>query len=140
MPCLEISMPATEPEVKKKLIAGLTKAFDKSTTFGTAIFGICFHEYDANCAASGGKIWDGQAGRPYLHMLLYCPRVDRATKQNLVKSLTLAFTTAIGKDDWKPVIHICEHAYDNIGVEGNLLSDSFEACADSKFYYELPRE
>lgn len=140
MPCLEISMPTTSHEVKIKLTAGLTEAFDKSTTFGTAIFGIRFHQYETGEAASGGSVWDGETGRPYLHMLLYCPRVDRATKQNLVKSLTLAFTTAVGKDDWKPVIHICEHAYDNIGVEGSLLSDSFEACAESKFYYELPRE
>lgn len=140
MPCLEISMPVTNTVVKQKLVAGLTEAFDKSTTFGAAIFGIRFHEYEANCAASGGKIWDGQTGRPYLHLLLYCPRVERTTKQNLVKSLTTAFTTAVGKDDWKPVIHICEHAYDNVGVEGSLLSDSIEALADSKFYYELPRE
>jgi len=140
MPSLEISMPKISSESKIKLTAALTKAFDESTKFGADIFGLRFFEYDAGQAASGGHLWGGAAQRPYLHMILYCPRINRPTKQNLVKSLTSAFTTVLGKDDWKPVIHICEHPYENIGVEGKLLSDSYEECARSRFYYDLPNE
>ena len=70
-------------------------------------------------------------------MLMYIPRIDRKTKQTLVDSFTKAFTDSVGNDDWKPVIHICEHPYDNVGVEGQLLSDAYEACANAKFYYDV---
>lgn len=75
-----------------------------------------------------------------MHFLLYCPRIDRIAKQNIVKNFTQAYTDCIGKPDWKPVIHICEHFYDNVGVEGELLSDTYEECAKSKYYYELNRD
>ncbi|MCP4566009.1 MAG: hypothetical protein GY841_00355 [FCB group bacterium] len=140
MPCLEITLPKVDNRTKEKLTARLTAAFDESTPFGADIFGLRFFEFEPGEAASGGRIWDGQTGRPYLHMLLYCPRVSREVKQKLVESFTAAFVGAVGKEDWKPVLHICEHPYDNVGVEGKLLSDSFEACAKSKFYYVLPKD
>ena len=140
MPCLEITMPKTELQIKEKLATVLTKAFDTATHFGAEIFGIHFNEYEPGGAASGGIICDEKVGRPYLHMLLYCPRVSRETKQKLVELFSSVFTSALGKEDWKPVIHICEHPYDNVGVNGKLLSDSYEECAKSKFYYELPSE
>ncbi|MFH2049488.1 MAG: tautomerase family protein [bacterium] len=140
MPCLEIVIPEIDQETKTKLADKLTKAFAKSTKFPTDIFGIRFIEYKPGETASGGKMWDGKIGRPYLHFLLYCPRIDRTAKQNVVKSFTKAYTESIGNSDWKPVIHICEHPYDNVGVEGELLSDTYEECAKSKFYYELLKD
>ncbi len=137
MPCLEISLPNTDTETKEKLTIGLTEAFDKATKFGAEIFGIRFHEYEFGQVASGGKLCDNNTPRPYLHMLLYCPRINRETKQNLVHSFTKAFTQAAGNDDWKPVIHICEHPYDNVGVNGELLSDAIEELKNQKFYYEV---
>ncbi len=140
MPCLEITMPKVEAETKEKLSAELTKAFDESTKFGPEIFGIYFDEYEPGQAASGGTICDESTGRPYLHMVLYCPRVGRSTKQKLVEAFSSVFVSVLEKPDWQPVIHIDEHPYDNVGVNGKLLSDSYDELTKSKFYYELPTE
>ncbi len=137
MPCLELSMPKTDADTKAKLSEALTKVFDDSNKFPAEIFGIRYHEYDAGQSSNGGTVWDGRSGRPYLHMLLYIPRIDRPTKQMLVEKFSQAFVEVIGKADWLPVIHICEHPYDNVGVEGKLLSDLYDACAKSKFYYDV---
>ena len=140
MPCLEISLPKTNTQTKEKLTSELTKAFVSSTRFEAEIFGICFQEYEIGSAGSGGKLCDGHTGRPYLHMLLYCPRVNRETKQKIVVSLTKAFTETLGKDNWQPVIHIIESPYDNVGVGGQLLSDAYEECKNQKFYYDIMDE
>lgn len=140
MPCLEISLPKTDTQTKEKLTTNLTEAFVKNTRFEKEIFGILYHEYEIGQVASGGKMCDGKSDRPYLHMLFYCPRIDRITKQKVVRSFTKAFCDALGKDDWKPVIHICEHPYDNVGVNGELLSDTFEQCRNAKFYYDVKDE
>jgi len=137
MPCLEIGMPSCDIDRKRSLTAALTSAFVRSTGMPEDIFGIRYHEYEHGEAAKGGELWDGKQARPYLHMLFYCPRLKRAVKQEAVKQFTAAFCESIGQPDWKPVIHICEHPYDNVGVAGELLSDSREECAKSVFYYEL---
>ena len=140
MPCLEISLPRIDRKKKELLSSQLTEAFANTTGFDASIFGIRFLEYTEGEVATGGIIWDGQTGRPYLHMLLYCPRLKRTAKQKLVDSFTTLFTECLDEPDWKPVIHICEHPYDNVGVDGKLLSDSYEACANSKYYYDLPKD
>ena len=140
MPCLEVSLPRIDRKKKELLTAQLTEAFANSTGFDAGIFGIRYSEYKEGEVASGGTMWDGQSGRPYLHMLLYCPRLTRTSKQKVVDTFSTVFTKCLGKPDWKPVIHICEHPYDNVGVEGRLLSDSYEACANSKYYYDLPKD
>lgn len=122
MPCLEISMPVASTETRQTLSAELTKAFSEIAGYPADIFGIRFHEYEENTAASGGKLVDKRTQRPYLHFLLYCPRLKRNVKQKLVTKFTRVFTEAVGNKDWWPVIHICEHPYDNVGVEGKLLS------------------
>ena len=137
MPCLEISLPKIDIGTKEKLTHALTKVFAESTKFGAEIFGIRYHEYEAGQSASGGVVWDGRSGRPYLHMLLYIPRINRAMKQMLVEKFSTSFVETVGKENWIPVIHICEHPYDNVGVEGKLLSDQYDACAKSKFYYDV---
>ena len=137
MPCLEIVIPEVDQETKVKLVSELTDAFAASTKFPPEIFGIHFMEYKPGETASGGKIWDGKTGVPYLHFLLYCPRIDRTVKQDVVKSFTKAYTNCIGNRDWKPIIHICEYPYDNVGVGGELLSDAYEEYAKIKFYYEM---
>ena len=137
MPCLEISMPEVDRLTKEKLTGALTEVFAQSTKFGAEIFGIRFHEYQTGQSASGGNLWDGQSGRPYLHMLLYIPRINRETKQRLVERFSDAFVETIGNASWLPVIHICEHPYDNVGVEGKILSEQYEVLAKSTFYYDL---
>ena len=73
-------------------------------------------------------------------MLLYIPRINKTTKQQLVEKFSEVFVETVERENWLPVIHICEHPYDNVGVEGKLLSDQYEACAKSKFYYEVGDE
>ncbi len=138
MPCLDITMPKVAKDIKEKLSAKLTEAFAASTGFPGDIFGIHYIEYDTGNAASGGKLSDGKSGRPYLHMILYTPRLRRSVKQKVVAALTTAFIDVTGEPEWKPVIHITEHPYDNVGVDGKLLSDTYEECANRKFYYGLP--
>lgn len=130
-------MPRTDPETKAALAKDLTEAFTAATPFPAEIFGIRFAEYDPGHAASGGRIITSDDERPYLHMLFYSPRLDRKTKQALVKGLTEAFTKVLGKPAWKPVIHLCEHPYDNVGVDGQLLSDAYSELAEREFYYPL---
>ncbi len=137
MPCLEISMPEVDFNLKKLLAGNLTDAFVRATGFDSEIFGIRFFEYKDAEAASGGNLCTGKDGRPYIHFLLYSPRLRRSTRRKIVEYLTATFVESLNKPDWKPVIHICEHPYDNIGVEGALLSDSYKELADKKFYYDI---
>jgi len=137
MPCLEISIPAVDDKTRSRLARSLTDAFTATTGFGADIFGVRFHEYEPGKAASAGVLWDGGDGRPYLHFLLYCPRLRREVKSQVVEALTAAYTECVGKPDWKPVIHIAEHPYDNVGVGGKILSEAYEECAGQNFYYEM---
>ncbi|MEP0814442.1 MAG: hypothetical protein HRF49_07235 [bacterium] len=138
MPNLEVSMPRTDAETKARLAEALTEAFSLATGFDAKIFGIRFFEYGPGEASHGGKIWNGQSGEPYIHLVLYIPRIRRIHKQNLVASFAAAFAQASGHADWRPVVHICEHPYDNIGVEGRLLSDSLPQAKSKPYYFELP--
>lgn len=138
MPSLEISMPCCETERKGRLTAALSSAFTKTTGLPKEIFGIRYHEYQHGEAAKGGELWDGKQARPYLHMVFYCPRLEKSAKQEVVKQFSAVFCECLGQPSWQPVIHICEHPYDNVGVDGELLSDSREECAGKSFYYELP--
>lgn len=140
MPCLEISLPKISSNTKATLAAKLTKVFCETTGHDAEIFGIRFFEYEPESASLAGKLCTDQNISPYLHMLLYCPRLKRSVKQKLATKLTEAFVAATDKPDWTPVIHICEHPYDNVVVQGQLLSDKFEECGKRPFYYELPRE
>lgn len=42
--------------------------------------------------------------------------------------------------DWLPVIHLCEHPFDNVGVESEFLSDKHDECGKARFYYKLGDE
>lgn len=137
MPCLEIIMPRTDTEMKAKIARLLTDVFDRETQFGAEIFGIHFIEYDFGDTASGGKIIDKNDSRPYLHFKLFIPRINRATKSALVKGFSSVFAKAVNNPLWLPVIHICEHAYDNVGAEGDILSQKIPELAERAFYYDL---
>jgi phenylpyruvate tautomerase PptA (4-oxalocrotonate tautomerase family) len=140
MPCLEITVPKLDNETRKCLAANLTDAFALASGFPADIFGIRFFEYSIGEASNGGNLWDGENGVPYLHFLLYCPRIKRSVKQKLVSAFTTAYSESIGHPDWEPVIHICEHPYDNVGVSGELLSDSYDELAERPFYFDLSED
>jgi len=130
-------MPETSGEIKEILAKTLTEAFGEASGYPTEIFGIHFNEYKQGNAASGGRICDPEKERPYLHFLLYIPRINRDQKQNLIAGFSKAFTETLGKPGWIPVVHICEHPYENIGVEGELLADKFEELGKKEYYYSL---
>ncbi len=140
MPCLEISVPVLDLETKHRVAHALTEAFAATTSFGADIFGIRFFEYAPGMAAIGGRLLETGSPNPYLHFSLYCPRLKRENKQKLVAALSQAFSVAVENPQWVPIIHICEHPYDNVAVAGKLLSDTHEECAKRQFYYDLPKD
>ena len=135
MPNLEVSMPRMPTEIRARLARELTSAFVEHTGHTADIFGIRFFEYEWATVAAGGRLCAEDDERPYLHALLYSPRLKRSVKQGLASALTDAFTSATGRPAWKPVIHICEHPYDNVVVEGRLLSEALPELAERPFYY-----
>jgi phenylpyruvate tautomerase PptA (4-oxalocrotonate tautomerase family) len=140
MPCIELSLPMIDRETKAALAASLTEAFCAATGHPADIFGIRFFEYDNHSASVGGNLCDSPNAEPYLHMLVYCPRLKRSTKQKVGAALTEAFTKSVKRQGWMPFIHICEHPYDNVIVGGKLLTDAYGECAKRSFYYELPKD
>ena len=137
MPCLEITMPAVDEATRALLAERLTATFAETTGHPAEIFGIRFSEFAAGMCASGGSLWDGGDASPYLHMILYCGRLRRAQKQLVVERLSAVFAECVGTPSWVPVVHIAEFPFDNVGVDGRLLSDAFEGCRDRPFYYQL---
>lgn len=133
-------MPKIGRDAKAALARELTEAFCATTGHRREILGIRFLEYDDDTAASGGELCDTPGASPYLHVVVYCPRLKRSVKQKLGAAMTEAFCRATGRPDWVAVIHICEHPYDNVIVGGKLLADAYEECAKRSFYYELPRD
>ena len=140
MPCIELSLPKVPREIRAALAAELTEAFCSTSGHPTDIFGIRFFEYELETASAGGKLCDVDSADPYLHMVVYCPRLKRSTKQKMGEALTAAFERAVKCSNWVPFIHICEHPYDNVVVGGKLLTDAYEECAKRSFYYELPKD
>jgi phenylpyruvate tautomerase PptA (4-oxalocrotonate tautomerase family) len=137
MPCMEITLPKIDTELKQRLSEALTRDFSESMGFPPDIFGIRFNEYDDNQASVGGTLIakDFQE-RPYIHILFYCPRVSKSVKRKLGEQVNHSFFRIFEDSNWSPVIHICEHPYDNVVVEGKLLSDTYEEC-QGEFYYKM---
>jgi phenylpyruvate tautomerase PptA (4-oxalocrotonate tautomerase family) len=140
MPCIELSLPKVDQKTKAALAAELTEAFCSTTGHSAEILGVRFFEYEADSTAVGGKLCGDSPANPYLHMVIFCPRLKRSVKQTMGAALVDAFTRASQRSSWIPVIHICEHPYDNVVVNGKLLSDAYEECAKRSFYYDLPRD
>lgn len=118
--CLEVVMPKTDLRTKALMSTKLTQAFVDSTGIGSNIFNIHYCEYEIGEAAAGGKLWDKHREEPYLHLILYCPLLDRTVKQRVVEALTTAFAECAENPKWKPIIHISEYAHDNVGVDGEF--------------------
>lgn len=140
MPCLEVSLPRVPEGVRARLAQTLTAAFTEHSGFPADIFGVRFLEYDWGQAAQGGQLSRPKDERPYLHILLYTPRLRRAVKQALAAALSEAFAKAVERPAWRPVIHFCEHPYDNVAVDGRLLSDAYPELAGRPFYYPLTEQ
>ena len=58
----------------------------------------------------------------------------------MAAELSGIFAEVVGQTSWEPVIHSCEHPYDNVAIEVELLSDKFPELANREFYYGLSDE
>ncbi len=141
MPCMEVTLPRLGVEVKRNLARVLTNAYADSTGMDRERIGIRFLEYGEGQAAYAGVLDEGgDGGRPYVHVVLYCPRQTREVKQRIVRRINAGLRDSLDLAGSRPVIHIQEHPYENVGVDGELLSDRFPELADRKFYYPLDRD
>jgi 4-oxalocrotonate tautomerase len=75
-----------------------------------------------------------------VHLLFYSPRLKRQVKADLVTAFSRIVVQAVGDPAWKPVIHLQEHPYDNVGVDGQLLSDRYPELGERTFYFDLDDE
>ena len=64
------------------------------------------------------------------HIAVYSPRLTREKKIAVVAGLTDAFERATDIDAAHLVIHIEEHSYANVGVAGELLTDTYPELAE----------
>lgn len=137
MPSLEVLLPKTDLKTRGALAFQLTKAFMEATggKFGKNEFSVFFMEYGMGFASMGGKLWDDEDDYAPVHMALLTTKLTRAQKKNSVELFTKAMKDA-GNKDWYIVVHISEHPYDNIGVNGKVLSDLIPELSKRKFYYE----
>jgi len=124
MPCMDVTVPALSAETKRDLATGLTDAYVDATGIQRERIGIRFLEYEAGQTSYAGVLDEGQGnGRPYVHVVLYCPQQPREVKQRIVRQANACLQAALRLDRCRPVIHIQEHPLDNVGVDGELLSD-----------------
>ena len=123
MPCMEVTLPRLDKESKGRLAGSLTDAYADSTGLDRERIGIRFQEYGEGETAYAGKLDQGAGGRPYVHVVLYCPVQPRERKQDIVRRITAALHAVLDHPGCRPVIHIQEHPLDNVGVNGDLLSD-----------------
>ena len=139
MPFLEVTIPRMDEATRRQLAEKLNLEFIDATGFEDEVLHILFKEYDPAEIAIAGKLWDGNQERPYAQFLLYCPRLRHDVKRAVAAALTNTFTQCISDPNWTPAIYILEFPYDNIAVNGYLLTDTDEELADRPFYYMLPR-
>ena len=133
MPTIEIELPETTRAVRAALARAVTAAFCDATGHDRATLDVYFHSWGSGDAARAGELLDAEGPRA-VHVSVSSPRLARPAKQALARGLTEAIRGVTGWVE-RPVVHLSEHPYDNVVVEGALLSDAFEACRSRPFYY-----
>jgi len=139
MPFLELTIPRLEKERKQQLAENLTREFIDATGFENEILSIRFAEYGPGEAAVNGKLWVENEGHPYSTILVMTPRLRHDVKRALAAGLARVCAEHLPDPGWAPVIHILEFPYENIEVDGQLLTDADEELSSRPFYYVLPR-
>ena len=132
MPWMEVTIPKTDRQKIEQLLAKLNQEFIDGTGFEDEILYVRFSEFETGTAGASGQI----SQEPnFAHVVLYTPRLRFDIKRSVIAGLTRAFEIVSAK----PLIHILEFPYDNIGVEGQLLTDADDELASRPYYYVLPR-
>ena len=131
MPWMDVTMPGTDQAVKNQLLSRLNQEFIDATGFENETLYVRFSQFDPGDLGESGK----PCGSKVANVVLYCPRLRFDVKRSLAAALTGAFEGT----GTKPFIHIVEFPYENIAVEGRLLTDTDEELASRPFYYVIPR-
>ncbi len=131
---MNVTIPRTDAGSKQELSSRLNQEFIDATGFETEVLFIRFSEYEAGDVAASGLLYSG-AGEAFAHVVLYAPRLRFDVKRSLVASIT----NILESKNWKCLIHLLEVPYDNIGMNGQLLTDADDELASRPFYYMLPR-
>lgn len=130
MPWMEVTIRKTDGSIKEQLLERLNREFIDATGFEDEVLYVRFSEFDKGDFGEMGTPAEGSVG----HIVLYCPRLRFDVKRSLASGLTNAFDgTGI-----KPFIHILEFPYENISINGVLLTDADEELASRPFYYVIP--
>jgi phenylpyruvate tautomerase PptA (4-oxalocrotonate tautomerase family) len=132
MPWMEVTIPTSDKAVRQELIASLNQQFIDATGFEDEVLYIRFSEFEPEMAGAAGTI---SPDHTFAHLILYTPRMRFDVKRSVVAGLTRAFESL----KIKPLIHILEFPYDNIGVNGELLTDADDELASRPYYFVLPR-
>src|SRR5688572_18998655 len=132
MPWMEVTIPRSDNAIKEQLLARLNQEFIDATGFEDEILYIRFSELDPGSAGAAGRISENES---LAHVILYTPRMRFDVKRSVVAGITKALEIMKAK----PLIHILEFPYDNIGVDGNLLTDVDDELASRPYYFVLPR-
>jgi phenylpyruvate tautomerase PptA (4-oxalocrotonate tautomerase family) len=133
MPWMEVTIPKTDQATKEQLSARLNQQFIEATGFEDEVLYIRFSEFEPGSAGASGRL--SKEVETFSHVILYTPRMRFDVKRSVVAGLTSAFDLM----KMKPLIHILEFPYDNIGAEGQLLTDADDELASRPYYFVLPR-
>jgi hypothetical protein len=130
MPWMEVTIPKTDQGARERLHLRLSQEFIDATGFEDETLFVRFSDFDQ------GDLWESgnPSGNKAGHVVLYCPRLRFDVKRSLAVGLTSAFE-GFG---FKPLIHIVEFPYENIAMDGRLLTDSDDELASRPFYYVIP--
>jgi hypothetical protein len=130
MPWMEVTTRKMDSSAKQQLLQQLNGEFIDATGFEDEVLYIRFSEFDEGEFGESGALSEGNVA----HIILYSPRLRFDVKRSLASGLTKAFEgTGV-----KPLIHIVEFPYENIAVDGVLLTDADEELASRPFYYVIP--
>jgi len=127
---MEVTMPKTDQAAKEQLLSRLNQEFIDATGFEDETLYVRFSEFEQDDLWESGKL----SGVKVAHIILYCPRLRFDVKRSLVGGVNSAFNDIATKS----FIHIAEFPYENIAMDGCLLTDADEELASRPFYYVIP--
>jgi hypothetical protein len=126
---MEIAIPQTSQIQKEQLFAKIQREFIDATGFEDEKLFVRFSEFHQDELKESGAPSTAAA-----HVTMYCPRLRFDVKRSLASGLTNAFA----ESGIRPLIHIFEFPYENIAVDGTLLTDADDELASRPFYYVIP--
>ena len=130
MPWMEVTIRKIDDSTKEQLLQKLNREFIDATGFEDEVLYVRFSHFDKGEFGESGTLSEGNIA----HIVIYCPRLRFDVKRSLASALTNAFQgTGI-----KPFIHLLEFPYENIAVDGSLLTDADEELSSRPFYYVIP--